>query len=163
MPSSFPESAFSIDRLAALRESMHAALVEDGLFPDEATAMLKTWEASYFRAPGLRLFFLVPQAWTERVLPLHLSVPATVTCVMVGRIEIVTPQQHAFVQQLAEGPVPTKPFDEMPTTYRDLGRFRNALILNQAAHRSTQALRAFVGLNHIERDRAPPGLQQVGN
>ena len=44
------------------------------LFEDEAESLLATWDASYFRAPGLRLFFLVPRAWTERILHLRLSV-----------------------------------------------------------------------------------------
>jgi hypothetical protein len=41
--------------------AMHAALVSEGSFDDEATAMLNTWELSYFKAPGTRVFFTVPQ------------------------------------------------------------------------------------------------------
>ncbi len=48
-----------------LKKDMHAALVADGLFADEATAMLSTWNRAYFQTEGLRLFFLVPRVWTD--------------------------------------------------------------------------------------------------
>src|SRR5262245_24135519 len=69
---------------AALRAQMRAALIAEGLFADEADALLETWELSYFQSPGLRAFFLVPRAWTDHVLPLTISVPATTVRVMVG-------------------------------------------------------------------------------
>jgi len=40
---------------------MNAGLVGEGLNPDEADALLNTWDASYFRSHGMRLFFLVPR------------------------------------------------------------------------------------------------------
>jgi hypothetical protein len=100
------EREYSADNLAALRAEMHEALVREGLFADEANALLETWELSYFRSPGQRLFFLVPRAWTDAVLPMKLSVPADVTRVMVGRIELVTPRQRSLLKQLADTPVP---------------------------------------------------------
>ncbi len=102
---SFAESDYAADT-SALRKEMHATLVSEGLFDDEATAMLKTWELSYFKSPGTRLFFTVPQAWTDAVLPLHLSQPADVTRVMVGRIELITPRHRALLSRIAEGAVP---------------------------------------------------------
>lgn len=104
--SHFDESHYSIDNLAALRTEMHEALIREGLFADEAQALLETWELSYFRSPGQRLFFMVPRAWTDAFLPLHLSVPADVTRVMVGRIELVTPQQRELLKKLSDTPVP---------------------------------------------------------
>ncbi|NKB65644.1 MAG: hypothetical protein GKR89_01165 [Candidatus Latescibacteria bacterium] len=104
----FAENEYSPARLAQLRASMHQSLVADGLFEDEAQAMLDTWEAAYFQSPGLRLFFMVPQDWTDRYLPLQFSRPVQVTRVMVGRIELVTPQQRALLARLA-GPLP-QPF-----------------------------------------------------
>jgi hypothetical protein len=90
----------------ALRTAMHERLISEGLFDDEARAMLATWELSYFKSPGTRLFFMVPPAWTERVLPLTLSQPADVTRVMVGRIELITPRHRELLRQIAAGPVP---------------------------------------------------------
>ena len=61
-----------IDRLTA---AMHGELTAAGLYEDEASAMLATWRQAYFRQPGLRLFFVVPRAWTDRILPLRVSQP----------------------------------------------------------------------------------------
>ena len=102
---SFAEADYAEDT-SSLRKHMHAALVSEGLFDDEATAMLKTWELSYFKSPGTRLFFTVPQGWTDRVLPLTLSQPADVTRVMVGRIELITPRHRELLGKIAAGPVP---------------------------------------------------------
>jgi hypothetical protein len=104
-PFGFAPADYAADA-SALRKEMHAALVSEGLFDDEATAMLKTWELSYFKSPGTRLFFTVPQGWTDRVLPLTLSQPADVTRVMVGRIELVTPRHRESLAKIAAGPVP---------------------------------------------------------
>jgi hypothetical protein len=56
---------------------------------DEASAMLATWEKSYFGAPGLRVFYIVPREWTDYFLPLSVSVPYSLTRVLVGRIDLV--------------------------------------------------------------------------
>ena len=79
---------YSPAALSKLRESMHAALVARGLYADEATAMLETWKESYFGTPGLRVFYVVPDAWTSYYLPLSISTPHTLTRVIVGRIDI---------------------------------------------------------------------------
>jgi hypothetical protein len=73
---------------AGLRQSLRRALIRSGLFADEADALLNTWQASYFEKPGKRVFYLVPRAWTDYFLPLELSVPADVTRVIVGRIDL---------------------------------------------------------------------------
>jgi hypothetical protein len=107
IPASFTASDYSAERLAMLRQELHTALIADGLFADEAHALLNTWEASYFKAPGQRLFFLVPQMWTDRVLPLTISTPAVVKRSMVGRIEVVSPAQRQALTRIATGPVST--------------------------------------------------------
>jgi len=73
---------------AQLRGSLKKALIAQGLFADEAEAMLNTWKASYFQKPGLRVFYIVPREWTDYFLPLEFSVPARVTRVIVGRIDL---------------------------------------------------------------------------
>ena len=50
--------------------------------------MLNTWKASYFQKAGLRVFYIVPRAWTDYFLPLEFSVPARVNRVIVGRIDL---------------------------------------------------------------------------
>ena len=103
-PGTFSPSEYSADNLEDVRGVLHKLLVRDGLYHDEATAMLDTWEVSYFKRPGLRLFFSVPRPWTEQYLPLSVSESADITRVMVGRIEIVTPEQRATLRRIAAGP-----------------------------------------------------------
>jgi hypothetical protein len=85
----FKDERYSSGQLQALRGSMHAGLVEAGLYDEEATAMLATWDASYFQTPGLRVFYLVPREWIDYFLPLKVSVPHTLTRVLIGRIDLL--------------------------------------------------------------------------
>lgn len=87
-------------QLDALRKELSSALVAQGLYADEARAMLDTWQLSYFDSEGLRLFFLLPQSWADRYLPLTLSAPAAVTRVMMGRIELVSASQREALRKL---------------------------------------------------------------
>jgi len=87
----FDGGDYTARRLNDLRASMKEALVAAGLFDDEADAMLRTWNESYFQRPGLRVFYIVPNQWIEYHLPLRLSVPAKLTRVLVGRIDLVRP------------------------------------------------------------------------
>ena len=67
--------------------------------------MLKTWELSYFKSPGRRLFFVTPRAWTDEVLPLTIA-GARIERAMIGRVELMTPAQHACLARVAAGPCP---------------------------------------------------------
>src|SRR5262249_22757385 len=100
MMSNFTESSYAEADLGRLRGVMTDALTKAGLFHDEAEAMLTTWRQSYFLNPGLRLFYIVPQSWTDRVLAMNVSEAADITRVMVGRVEIVTPRDRELVDQL---------------------------------------------------------------
>jgi hypothetical protein len=162
--------------LAGLRDEMRKQLIADGLYADEAEAMLKTWELAYFKSPGLRLFYLLPQAWTDAVLPLQCSLLADVSRTMVGRVELVTPKQRSLLKQLGAGPVSkinwfyerlngTSDRNELlaqlwegkarfedlkisvPSDYQAyiaLGRFRNALILDDYTRHPQSGLERFV-------------------
>jgi hypothetical protein len=104
---SFTDSDFKAANLDALKVSMQAALVQEGLYPDEASAMLRTWDVSYFKSPGLRFFYIVPRAWTDSVLPLQVTgAPTEITRVMVGRIELISKAEKAALARLAAGPFP---------------------------------------------------------
>lgn len=64
-------------------------LVRDGLYEDEATAMLNTWKHSYFEKLGLRIFWITPRKMTDLILPISISHPVqSLQRVMVGRTEI---------------------------------------------------------------------------
>lgn len=84
----FGNGDFAPERLKELRASLKSALIREGLYADEAEAMLNTWKHSYLEKPGLRVLYLVPRAWTDYFLPLKFSVPARVNRAIVGRIDI---------------------------------------------------------------------------
>jgi hypothetical protein len=165
IPMAFSEERYSEGNLKRLCVAMHAALVHEGLFDDEASALLRTWELSYFKSAGLRLFFLVPPAWVNHYLPLEVSLPAETKRVMIGRIELVTPQHRKLLSKIAAGPASNGRWrDELiltgnflpkidakipiPDDYRayiNLGRFRNALVLDEVRRRPTKSLQQFIG------------------
>lgn len=75
----------------SLRADLQALLIEQGLFPREARAMVETWRDTWF-AEGTRLFYLVPRAMIDAVLPLQIDPqPLDVTRVFVGRVELSGP------------------------------------------------------------------------
>jgi len=175
-PATFDAADFSQENAVLFRAEMRRALVDEGLFDDEADALLNTWELSYFKSAGLRLFFLVPRVWTDHYLPLHVSVPSEVQRVMMGRIELVTPTQRKLLAEIAAGPAPNMPgfqhalpearvlvfagraplaslgvpIPRVYQAYLDLGRFRNALILDEEARLSTVPLRDFIEKNGLQ-------------
>jgi hypothetical protein len=83
-----PEPTGSVD---ALRVDLEGILVDQGLYPDEAQAMVNTWRDSWFEE-GSRLIYIVPRGFVDNVLPLTIHpTPAQIVRVFVGRLEIVTP------------------------------------------------------------------------
>jgi len=125
------EHAYDRGNLQKLRTEMHAALARAGLFDDEAEAMLNTWEASYFKSPGARVFFIVPRSWTDEHLPIKLSVDADMQRVMVGRVDLITPAHREILAQLAatNGDLGKK---EIFGLYHKLGRFAGPIVRDEA-------------------------------
>lgn len=75
-----------------LGASLENALTSEGLFAKEAAALVNTWRDSWFEEPGLRVLYLLPREWTDRVLPLDIKpAPARTVRVMVGRAELLQP------------------------------------------------------------------------
>ncbi len=165
-----------------LRRDMHRALVDEGLFEDEAHAMLSTWNRAYFQKPGLRVFFTVPRQWTDFHLPLQISAPAETERVMMGRIELISPEQRALLDRLAQTATSdgqwisqvwkspnaqsflTGHSDfgdlgvDIPSDYQmylALGRFRNALVVAEYRERPTESLRKFIRTYQLEQFEPP--------
>ena len=70
---------------------LETMLLANGLYPEEASAMIETWRDSWFET-GTRLFYIVPRPAIEAILPLEIDpMPAAVARVFVGRMELVTP------------------------------------------------------------------------
>jgi hypothetical protein len=190
-PAEFEAKDFSSANLEKLKTSLQCALVADGLFTDEAQAMLNTWEVSYFKSAGLRVFFLVPHQWTDFYLPLDTSLPADINRVMVGRVELITHEQRETLakigtfspsiiqsdarwmaadyqstfprsqgqwEALNSGKKALSSAISVPKTYQtylDLGRFRNALILDEAKLRPTPGLTNFIATYRLQAYRPP--------
>ncbi|HET9448863.1 MAG TPA: hypothetical protein VFO35_21515 [Steroidobacteraceae bacterium] len=125
--------------LDALRLELRAALQTEGLYADEADAMLATWRLSYFDSEGMRVFFVLPRSWTEAQLPLSISAPAEVTRVMLGRVELISAHQEAALKRLYE--LPATAFDVPPLYYQD----KSVLELMRGGARSHAELYRAVG------------------
>jgi hypothetical protein len=95
-----PVKAVSEKLAAAMKDS----LVKAGLYPREAAAMVATWKDSWFEEDGFRVLYVLPRRWTDKTLPLKLDpAPETVTRVMVGRAEVLTPaSQQQLVKALTD-------------------------------------------------------------
>lgn len=73
------------------RAELGELLVEAGLYPREADAMLATWQDDWFE-PGLRVVYVVPRAETDARLVMTVDpVPDALVRVLVGRLEVPTP------------------------------------------------------------------------
>ena len=83
-----PELTATFDSLS---RDLQDTLTRQGLYPDEARAMIETWRQSWFEE-GSRLFYIVPGDFLNAILPLTINpVPAQTVRVFVGRLELVTP------------------------------------------------------------------------
>jgi len=72
-------------------------LIAGGLYPKEARAMVDTWRDSWFEE-GARLFYVVPSAVVDSILPLAIDPPPAQTVrVFVGRVELITPATQRVV------------------------------------------------------------------
>lgn len=95
----FRESAISCEGTgtfnAELYRSLSENLAKQGLLPSEARAMVETWWQSYFAAPGLRVFWVLPDDRTDAILPLEVTpAPEKTVRVLVGRSEVLRPRQE---------------------------------------------------------------------
>lgn len=94
-----PDACALEELLPKLARGVERALQASGLTRDEAQAMVETWSSSYFRTEGLRVLYVLPQRFTDEVLPLDVQ-PAPRECVrvLVGRLECLTPEVELEVE-----------------------------------------------------------------
>jgi hypothetical protein len=94
-----PELNGTVEDLGRELEGM---LVAQGLYQDEAHAMVETWRDSWFEE-GSRLIYIVPAEFVNGILPLSINpAPAETARVFVGRMEIVTPATEKAVERAFE-------------------------------------------------------------
>lgn len=97
-------------------------LVKSGLFQDESVAMVNTWEGGYFKTKGLRLLYVLPNEWTEVILPMKLSpAPKSLVRTLVGRIEILTSIDDEMIKEFISKPIST--FNVNGREMKGLGHF----------------------------------------
>ena len=73
-------------------------LVAQGLYLDEAQAMVETWRGSWLEE-GSRLLYIVPRKFVNEILPLSIDpAPAQIARVFVGRLELVTARTENAVE-----------------------------------------------------------------
>ncbi len=174
----FSDSEFDSGNRGRLESEMAEALLREGLFTDEAKALLSTWQQAYFVSPGLRVFYTVPRMWTDHFLPLKISGHPRVTRVMIGRVELISDVQRVLLGKLAtavispgdwlakvpeDSPALRKllsgdadcgalgvPIPEDFQIYLGLGRFRNALVAAEEKRLRSANLARFIQENRLE-------------
>jgi hypothetical protein len=131
-----------------ISEAMKKALTEEGLYEREAAAMVKTWRESWFEEDGLRVFYVLPRAWTDETLPLTLEPkPRETVRVMVGRAEIIPPStQWELLKQIVRysgGDSETRQQAVAAVKESGLGRFLQPAVQKAlGAHASREFSRA---------------------
>ncbi|MEK7949279.1 hypothetical protein [Luteolibacter soli] len=86
---------FTVGMVEPVYREMVAGLTATGLLQSEARAMVETWWSSYFAQDGLRVFWVLPNAKTEAILPMEVSPkPEKSVRVIVGRSEVIRPAKE---------------------------------------------------------------------
>jgi hypothetical protein len=115
-------------------------LISQGLFADEAHAMVETWKNSWFEE-GSRLIYIVPRSFTDSVLPLHVApAPATTIRVFVGRLELITPA----TEQAVESAFATNDRETLAQYSRFLEPILITLLQNSRDGDSSRRLRSYL-------------------
>lgn len=106
-----------------ISECLHNKLVESGLYPKEAQAMVNTWKRSYFLTPGLRALYILPRAWTDTIVPLVLNpAPKDLVRTFLGRTEIFTAKEESeWTREIRASIQNGIPYYEFP--FHKMGRF----------------------------------------
>ena len=178
VPRHFSETEFHSTNRTRLEAEMSEALLREGLFADEALALLSTWQQAYFVSPGLRVFYTVPREWADYYLPLSISGHPQITRVMIGRVELISDLQRKLLDKLAHATVSNgdwlakvpqdspalqkllsgrSDFGDLGVSipddfqmYLNLGRFRNALIAAEEMRLSSANLARFIQENKLD-------------
>jgi len=113
-------------------QKLQEALVEAGLFEDEAAAMIKTWDHSYFKSNGCKVFWICPENFVDELLPINIQPqPAHINRVFVGRSEIVTPAEEEEILSLNKTDFNNRYKDhKFGYAYRELRDIKEAQITN---------------------------------
>jgi hypothetical protein len=115
-----------------LASAMREALVSAGLTPDEARAMVATWDGHWFSEPGTRVLAILPREWVDSVLPLTITpAPEKLTRVFVARFEVLTPERENALAALLDDDTEAMPGALQSARFQglQLGRFASGALL----------------------------------
>jgi hypothetical protein len=128
--------------VAAVHQELAAALTAAGLYTKEAAAMIETWRDSWFEE-GMRVFYLVPRANVDAMLPLKIKpAPAATERVFVGRVELLSPHLRQTIQAaLAAGDIPA---------LAKCRRFLEPFLAQLHAVSLSPAVRSFINQAHAQ-------------
>lgn len=145
------------------------ALVRTGLYRREAEAMVNTWRTSWFGEQGTRLLYFVPRRLTDELLPLDIEPkPAQTVRVLVGRMDLMTPEYERQVTELVRASADaraklnaestTRTTYPVPESIRKLGRLaepalarvRNVTADNKLHYEATALMREMHAIKLAE-------------
>jgi hypothetical protein len=131
----------SLDRkIDDLGGELTQLLTGEGLYAREASAMVATWRDQWFEE-GLRAFYVLPRGATDTALPMKISPsPTSLVRVLVGRVELITPETERAVAAL----VPGDRTEVLRTLRARYGRFAEPILRRVRAHATTEAVRARI-------------------
>jgi hypothetical protein len=149
------------DASNALGKEMQAALKQAGLYGEEAEAMVKTWRESWFAEEGTRILYLMPRAWTDRVLPLGITpAPVETVRVMVGRAEVMTVEREQELVDLIRrsGRGEANGRAQAIAEVRKLGRFAEPVLQRVAERFEVKERPAVMALLQPAEPELPAGV-----
>lgn len=153
-----PETCSTIEQLS---EELVQALSATGLFEKEARAMVKTWQSSWFGERGTRLLYLVPARLTDGLLPIEVKpAPDELVRVLVGRMELLTPEESARLLNLIResGPCLSAETEPLRGELTRLGRFAEPVLrrLAQGAESEYERIQIDRLLSALQANEARP-------
>ncbi|MEZ0274576.1 MAG: hypothetical protein ACAH88_06705, partial [Roseimicrobium sp.] len=139
--------AVALDKVEAeLRAAMVEELDRAGLTPEEAKAMVATWQGHWFREPGTRVLAIVPRKHVDAVLPLNITPkPQKVERVFVARFETLAPAKEAALLALLNQDFTVKPDASQVAAFGNLhlGRFGNGALTRAQSLESSRLMSRF--------------------
>jgi hypothetical protein len=128
------------DEPESVQTTLEQILVAQGLYPKEASAMVATWSDAWFEE-GTRLFYIVPEAVVDRILPLAIEpAPARVARVFVGRLELITAARLTDLEDALR----TNDRARLAKLGRFLQPFGNRLLAEEMPHGERARLRGLL-------------------
>ena len=99
--------------------------------------MVNSWRDSWFAEPGTRLLYMVPQKLTDELLPLEISpAPDEVVRVLVGRMEIMSPEDESRILSLVQRSATAREAEQLAAAagrsqQETAGRERRRVVLDE--------------------------------